>query len=329
MMLLYVGLATAEGAPPHNQIPAPSPQAGEISGTVVDVNGDAVSGATVVLDTPPQVHLTVRANDSGFFEFRNLAPALPYQATVSAVGFAGWTSPPVTLKPGQFLTLPDVRLQVAAVTDSVTAVYSTPEQMATEQVELAETQRVLGVLPNFYVVYNSADAVALTPKLKFRLALKTTFDPVTMAAIGLMAGINQAADRPDYVQGMKGYGQRLGSGAAIGATNIMVGGALLPTLLHQDPRYFYQGTGTVKSRMFHALSTPILCRGDNGKTQPNYSSVGGDLVSGALSESFYPDANRGPGLVFDNALINAGGRMVNGLLQEFVLPHFTRKHAAN
>src|ERR1700719_3198838 len=84
-----------------------------------------------------------------------------------------------------------------------------------------------------------------------------------------------------YVEGMKGYGQRFGSVYTNGLTDIMVGGAILPSILHQDPRYFYQGTGTTKSRLLHALSSPIIAHGNNGRLQPNYSSLGGYLASGA------------------------------------------------
>jgi hypothetical protein len=76
----------------------------------------------------------------------------------------------------------------------------------------------------------------------------------------------------------------------------MIGGAILPSLLHQDPRYFYQGTGTKKSRALHALSNSFVCKGDNGRRQPNYSSIGGDLASAAISNAYYPASNRGVGL---------------------------------
>jgi hypothetical protein len=102
-----------------------------------------------------------------------------------------------------------------------------------------------------------------------------------------------------------------------------VGEAILPSLLHQDPRYFYQGTGTKRSRVFHAISNAFLCKGDNGRWEPNYSSIGGDLAAGALSNIYYPQSNRGAGIVFENALITTGGRMANGLVQEFILRRFT------
>jgi hypothetical protein len=303
-------------------ISAPEPQTGGISGTVMDITEAIVPGASVALEgTDSAERLIAVANESGFFAIGGVRPAVPYHLTVSAQGFHQWTSPTILLNPDQYVSMTEIKLQSEKEQATIT-VYGNTEQLATEQVQMAEQQRILGFIPNFYVVYDR-NPVPLTTKLKFKLALRASYDPVTILGVAAMAGINQAADHPNYVQGAKGYGQRLGSGAADGFTDIMIGGAILPSLLHQDPRYFYQGTGTKKSRFLHAISSPILCKGDNGKLQPNYSSVGGDLSSGALSMLYYPASNSGAGLVFQNALIVTGGRMANSLIQEFVLRRFT------
>ncbi len=107
----------------------------------------------------------------------------------------------------------------------------------------------------------------------------------------------------------------------------MIGGAILPSLLHQDPRYFYQGTSTNESRTLHALSYPFVCKGDNGRWQPNYSSMGGVLASSAISNAYYPKSNRGVGLVFENFAIGSAARIADAVLKEFVLRKFT--HNAN
>ncbi len=306
------------------QIAAPGLQTGNISGTVIDVNGDLVPGATVVLDGPVlEDHRTILANENGLFEFDGLKTGTPYRVTISAKGFVDWTSPAVILKPGQYMFLTDIKLQVAGGVTSVNVASST-EQIAIEQVRIEEQQRVFGFIPNFYVVYDP-NAVPLTVKLKFKLAFRAATDPVTFVAVAFMAGIYQAASTPDYVEGAKGYGQRMGSSYTDGFTDIIFGGAILPSLLHQDPRYFYQGTGTKKSRALHAFLSPFVCKGDNGRLQPNYSSVGGDLISGAISNSFYPPSNRGAGLLFENAGITTASRIIDSLAQEFVLRKFTTK----
>jgi hypothetical protein len=315
-------MAIAMAAPLAAQdINAPMPQTGHITGTVSDVNNDVLSGATVVLEGPSlKDPRKVLSDDNGFFEFVQLDPGT-YHITIMAEEFADWSSPDLILSPGQYLILPASKLLIAKAVTAVNVSDSSVE-VATEQVTVEETQRVFGIIPNFYVVYEPNPA-PLTTKLKFQLALKTSSDAATVVGIGVLAGINQAGDTPDYVQGAKGYAQRYGAAAADGFSDIMIGGAILPSLLHQDPRYYYQGTGSNKSRAFHALSSPFVCKGDNGKLQPNYSSIGGDLGSAALSNTYYPESNRGAGLVFQNFLITTGERMLSTVLQEFVLHRLT------
>src|ERR1700761_6543932 len=303
------------------QIDAPQPQRGSIHGTVTDVDDAAIPGAALTLDgTPGSEHRALKSDETGSFEIKDLPPAVAYKITVRANGFADWTSPPVVLTPGQSLDLSDVRLKISVVETTVAAL--TVEQLATQQVKAEEKQRVLGIVPNYFVVYDKS-AVPMTKKLKYELAFKAATDVVSIAGDVFLAGVNQAADTPNYQQGAKGFGQRFGAAYADSFTNVMIGGAVLPSLLHQDPRYFYQGTGSGKSRALHAMSYAIMCKGDNGRTQFNYSGVGGNLISGALTNLYYPPSNRGPGLVFSSTAINAGGRLANALVQEFILRKYT------
>jgi Carboxypeptidase regulatory-like domain len=297
------------------------PAPGILVGTVTAVNGDTVPDATVVLEgTDPNDRRTVTANDDAYFEFRNVKPGVPYRIRIDVEGFAGWTSPIVTLEPSQFKILTDIRLHIQLATTTVN-VTQTSEEIATEQVKVAEKQRVLGIIPNFYVVYDP-DPVPLTAKLKFRLALKVASDPITALGVAFLAGTQQAGDTPNYGQGAAGYGKRFGANSADGFTDIMVGGAILPSILRQDPRYFYQGAGTKKSRFHHAFFHPFVCKGDNGNWQPNYSTLGGDLASSAISNLYYPQSNRGTGLVFTNFGISTAERIAISLAQEFVIHPF-------
>ncbi len=302
---------------------APKPQPGVIVGTVVDVNDDAIPGASVILQGPSSTtSRTVVANDNGFFEFHDVEPQA-YHIKISAQGFADWTSPDIALKPGQYVILPVPRLRIATAVTSVTVGYSAVE-VATEEVKLQEKQRILGIVPNFYIAYDQ-DAAPLTAKLKFQLAAKVSFDPVTFVGVGIAAAAEQAGDHPNYPQGWKGFGERYGAAYTNGFTDIMIGGAILPSLLHQDPRYFYKGTGTTKSRILYALRSPFVCRGDNGRWQPNYSTMGGDLGSAAISNAYYPASNRGVGLFLGNFLIGTGQRAAANLAQEFILRRLTHR----
>jgi hypothetical protein len=301
----------------------PTPGAGQITGTVTDLNGDTLSGATVVLQAPAlNAPLKVLSDENGFFDFKQLEPGT-YRVTITAQDFGDWTSADLALAPGQYMILTDCKLRVAEVATTVNVAYR-PAEVATEQVQIEETQRVLGIIPNFYVVYDPNPA-PLTTKLKFHLAMKTSTDVFTVIGVAALAGINQAGDTPNYPQGWKGYGERFGAAGADGLSDIMIGGAILPSLLHQDPRYYYRGTGTNKARALHAISSPFFCRGDSGKMQPNFSSIGGDLSSSALSNLYYPPSNRGSGLVFQNFFITTGERMLSALVQEFVLGRITAR----
>jgi hypothetical protein len=327
-LLCLCGSVTSQAQQQPIPLPdVPKAQTGIIVGTVTDITDDTIAGATVVLEGPVQTDpRTVATNGNGFFEFKDVEPGTTYHVTASAQGFANWTSPAVILKPGQYEILTGSKLHVAEVLTTITvaAPVASRQEIAAAQVKVEEQQRIFGIVPNFYVVYNH-DAAPLTAKLKFRLATKVLVDPVTIIGVATFAGINQAADNPDYGQGAKGYAERFGAGYADGAIDIMVGGAILPSLLHQDPRYFYQGTGTNKSRALHALSSPFVCRGDNGRLQPNYSTIGGDLASAALANAYYPESNRGPGLFLGNFFIATGERALANVAQEFILRRLTPK----
>ena len=310
----------------HGQsVQGTQPKPGKLVGTVTDVNGDPVPNATVTLETPESDHRrTLVTPENGFFEFNDLNPGTPYQINISAKGFADWTSSAITLEPGQFKIVTGIHLRVATEHTTVDVHYD-PVEVATEQFKSEERQRVFGIIPNFYVSYER-DPAPLTTKMKFSLALKVSSDPVTAAGVALVSVSRQAANTPHYGQGWGAYGERFGATAADGFSDIMIGGAILPSLLHQDPRYFYQGTGTTGFRIRHAMFSPFVAKGDNGKWQPNYSSLGGVLASSALANLYYPQSNRGAGLVFGNFAIGTAERIGATLAQEFLFGKFTRRH---
>lgn len=307
------------------QLPtAPMPQSGTIIGVVTDTENAIIPDAEVTIQTSSGAAIkTAKSADDGTFDLSEIPTAAPVKVVVKANGFGEWHSEEITLTPGERFELSAIAMTVATVETSVSAVFA--DQLAIEQVKDQEKQRILGVIPNFYVSYDRR-VVPLSTKLKFQLALKAAVDPVTLAGAVFIAGIDQAADTPSYRQGAAGYGQRVGAVTASATTNILFGGAILPSLFHQDPRYFYMGTGTKKARAMHALSAPFVAKGDNGNPQFNISSIGGDLISSSLSNIYYPNRDRGAGLVFSNALILTGARVANTLAQEFIFSRFTSKH---
>lgn len=223
----------------------------------------------------------------------------------------------LTLGPGQSKILDVSRLQIEEVQTSINVTPEDSNQIAVEQVKTEEKQRGLGILPNFYAVYTPNPA-PLDAKLKFQLSLRVARDPFTFFGVAILAGAGQATNNPDYVQGTRGLGERFAANYANSFTDIMLEGAVLPSLLHQDPRYFYKGTGTTKSRVAHVLYSLVATKGNNGDWQPSYSGLGGNALSAAMSNLYYPRTNRTAGHTLQAfATMNAIHLAVR-MLDEFV-----------
>ena len=86
-----------------------------------------------------------------------------------------------------------------------------------------------------------------------------------------------------------------------------------------------KGTGTTRSRMRHAMLSAFIAKGDNGKLQPNCSTVGGGLAAAGIANLYYPKSNRGVGLVFGNFALGTAERIGANLAHEFLLGRFTRR----
>jgi hypothetical protein len=296
---------------------------GSILGTVVDTSDDPIPGANVVLQGSAGDRVTAVTKDDGGFAFDQAPAGVAYQITVTAEGFADWNSS-ITVEPGQNKTLPQIRLRILAVQRAVTVSYSSKE-VATQQLKAEEQQRVLGFIPNLFVTYEPHPE-PLTTRMKFHLAYKSITNPFFFGRTVAWAGVQQARDNPsEWQQGAKGYSKRLAAGFADGVTGGLISNAILPSLLHQDPRYFYQGTGTKKSRALHAMWAPFVCKGDNGAWQPNYSQLGGSLIAYSISTAYYPSSNRTAGHVFQTFGIDLGLHVVGSLAQEFIFDKFTSR----
>ena len=322
LLLLIVIGAVALAVPMSAQSFTADTKTGTLLGTVVDTTDDPIPAANVILQGPAGDRLTTITKDDGGFAFDQAPAGVAYQITVTAEGFADWNSS-IAVEPGQNKTLPEIKLRILAVQRAVTVSYSSKE-VATQQLKAEEQQRMLRFIPNMYVVYEPHPE-PLTTKMKFHMAYKDLSSPVFFARVAAWAAVQQANNTPHYGQGAEGYGKRLGAGFADATTENLFGNAILPSLLHQDPRYFYQGTGTNWSRARHAMFAPLICRGDNGRSQPNYSTWGGALISSAISTAYYPGANRGAGHVFSTFGVGMALHVGSSLAQEFIFDRFTSR----
>jgi carboxypeptidase family protein len=335
MLCASSALAQARQPLPGTGAPAGPQQpdqriSGSISGTVVDPSGTIVAGARVELAGEGQsTSQEVRSGDDGQFSFADISPG-PFHLTITAKGFATQAFS-ANLAPGETYVVPQIALALAPEITNVRAeVPITVEEEA--EVKEEEKQRVLGFLPNFYVSY-ARKPVPLTSKQKFRLAVRTTADPVSFVLTGITAGLLQAENGfSGYGQGLEGYGKRYGASYGDLVTDTFIGSAMLPSLLKQDPRYFYKGTGGTRQRILYAVAHAVICEGDNGRSQANYSAILGSLASAGIANLYYPAANRGTGLTFEVTAIGIGESAVANLLQEFLIrkltPSVPKQHPA-
>jgi hypothetical protein len=150
--------------------------------------------------------------------------------------------------------------------------------------------RLFFTLPNFLTLENAGQVPPLTTRQKYAVVVRGSFDYVQYPWYAFLAGINQAQNsEPGYGQGWAGYGKRYAASFADGTIENFMTGAILPSLLRQDPRYFQSGHGSFTRRTLYAVSHNVVTRGDSGKKEFNYSEVVGGAMAAAISTySYHP-----------------------------------------
>ena len=210
---------------------------------------------------------------------------------------------PTPAPPAPAQQLPDAPSTSASENDFANDSAAERRAEAEREVKTQEAQRILAVVPNFNTVI-TGQGVALSPREKTDLALHATFDPFNLVGAFFLAGVSEVSDTDrGYGWGPGGYAKRVGANIADVIDGTMLAGAVYPILLHQDPRFFRQGRGTIRSRIRHALTAPFICRGDDGSRQVNYSNLLGNFTAGAISNAYYPAGDRGVSLALVNSSV--------------------------
>jgi hypothetical protein len=164
---------------------------------------------------------------------------------------------------------------------------------AIQEQQSPKNDRLFYVLPNFLTVENAKQIPPLTTGQKFKLVALGTFDPIEFPYVGLLALIDQAENTdPSFRQGFVGYAKRYGAAYADTTVENFMVGAIFPSLLHQDPRYYQLGKGGFWHRAGYAALRVLVTRTDSGKNQFNYSELAGSAVAAALSNAYHPPADR-------------------------------------
>jgi hypothetical protein len=178
--------------------------------------------------------------------------------------------------------------------------------------------RLFYTLPNFLTLENAGQVPPLTTGQKFKVVARGSFDPVEFAFVGGLAGISHAQNsEPAFGQGAQGYAKRYGAYFADTVDENFFTGAILPSLLKQDPRYFQLGKGGFWHRTGYAISRVCVIRTDSGKSQFNYSEVFGSAIAAGISTSYHPASDRS----FGNTM-NIWGTQVGSDALGFVVREF-------
>ncbi|HEY0784790.1 MAG TPA: carboxypeptidase-like regulatory domain-containing protein [Acidobacteriaceae bacterium] len=294
-----------------------------ISGLITDVNGGVVPGATIAIVGAGGATLRqTTAGSEGEFRLEALAAGV-YKLRIQAQGLQTFESPEIKLADGQDFKLPATALPIANAGQTVDVVMTT-EQIAQEEIKEQTQQRVLGILPNFYTSY-VWDAAPMNARQKYKLAFRTIIDPWVFARTAITAGIQQANGTfPEYGDGGSGYAKRYFAAYGDAVTGRVIGSAILPALFHQDPRYFYRGTGGVPRRTLHALVSAVAARRDGGRVELNYSHTIGNCTAGYISRTWHPGSGNGISLALDDMLIAIGDAAGRNLVQEFLYKRISR-----
>jgi hypothetical protein len=297
-------------------------QAGSfIQGKATDPSGEPIFGALVFVEDANGSRFTSVTDDKGSFRISSLASG-NYSVKISASAFSDWTTSNVpasaTLESEPLLAVLQVAPNVTAVTVGLA-----PDEVAAEQISHELKQRTLAVIPNFYVSYEGQPA-PLSPKRKFHLAMRLLVDPTTIAVAGMTAGIQQSKNSYwEWGQGAEGYAKRFAATYVTAAHNLVITSVLTASVLHQDPRYFYSGRGTVAQRTWYACESAFRTKGDNGKWQPPYAGLLGSVASSEISNTYYPGYRTQYSLLGRSLMFHFVGLVAVNLAQEFLLKTLT------
>jgi hypothetical protein len=185
------------------------------------------------------------------------------------------------------------------------------------KVDIKTTMHILSERSVFFPEL-AFDKGRLSSAKKLELAVDETIAPSRFLGSAFTAAIGQARDSlPGYGQGWGGYGKRFGSSVASNASSHVFGTFLLPSMLHQDPRYFVRLFGSPGARILYAIERQVITRTDDGRSVFNTSGILGGLMAEGLANSYLPDGERTAGKTFERYGYRVGFGALDNVVKEF------------
>jgi len=188
------------------------------------------------------------------------------------------------------------------------------------QPQQKKSKRVFYIIPAYDAQDLRSDPYhSLTVEQKFNIFVDNTFDVYTLFRAAASAGIGQATGNPHYGQGSRAYAKRFGAALADTSIHDFATSFMMPSLFHQDPRYFRLGPegGSKGHRVWYAISRVFVTRNDSGRDAPNYSYLLGSLGAVTLSNTYYPKRDQTVDYTLKRFGYNLGFQAGNYFLKEF------------
>jgi len=250
------------------------------------------------------------------FHLHSVASRLLFLSALGPVLYSQTPSSPVEPAATTAVSAPPV----AAPVDSGIHADPAPQTPAAP----LQDKHIFGVLPNYRTAETSQVYTPITVKQKFNIAKSDTLDGPGFVLAGALAGIYQLENQnPEFGQGVKGYALRYATSYADQAIGNMLTEGIMPSLLHEDPRYFRRGHGSFVVRTFHALGGVIITRTDNGSRRFNLSEFIGNGIDASIGNAYYP-GERGFKDTMSRAATDITTDAISDVLKEF-WPDF-KKH---
>jgi hypothetical protein len=293
---------------------------GSLAGTVVDSNHNPLAGAQVHLERDGSAgSCDVATELDGRFLFEDLRKGT-FRLRIWLSGMQTLMDEQITLQNGQHLTLPDLTVRLATATQQVTVTVSRVE-LAQEEVKTQEKQRALVIFPNFYSSY-IWNAAPLNSRQKFDLALHSIFDPVNFLVVGAEQASCSTPIRITTGQERKPTRNITARPSPTRRSPTFSAARCFRRFCTRIP-VISTKAGAARRLALYAISRAVITRNDAGRDVPNYSSVAGSLMAGAISNAYHPATDRGVGLTFRNGAIAIGGHAFENLIREFILRQLT------